>query len=220
SWWSAWMPGDPAGEPPNDPRLVETLTTIEPQSANLVTKTSAITPSNGAVGFDQYNNQTDMWEYDYGIGAPGSLVRRNHTDFVQVNPVNSVDYRTTSVHLRSLPAQTQIFDAVGTEKSRTSFEYDNYANDGSHAPLVNRSGISGFDASFTTSYTTRGNLTRATNWILSTSTQLFTHSQFDIAGNVVKSIDARGNATILEYNDRFGSPDGDARANVAPSELG
>ena len=219
SWWSAWLP-DPAAEPQNDPRLVETVTTLEPQGANLVTKTSAINPANGAVGFDQYNNQTDSWEYDYGVGSPGILVRRTHTDFLTVNPVNGVNYTTTSVHLRSLPVQSQVFDPVGIEKARTNYEYDNYASDGSHAPLVNRSGISGFDTSFTTSYTTRGNATRVTNWILSTGTQLFSYSQFDIAGSLVKAIDARGNATTIEYNDRFGAPDGDARSNDAPSQLG
>jgi RHS repeat-associated protein len=219
SWWNAWMP-DPYGEPQNDPRLVEVVTTLEPQSANLVTKTSAINPSTGAVSFDQYNNQTDSWEYDYGVGAPGFLIRSTHNDFLQINPVNGVDYRTTSVHVRSLPIQTQIFDAVGIEKGRTTFEYDNYTNDGSHAPLTDRPGISGFDSSFSTSYVTRGNLTRVTNWILAAGTQLYSYSQFDIAGNVVKTIDPRGNATTLEYNDRFGAPDGDARSNVPPSELG
>ncbi len=106
------------------------------------------------------------------------------------------------------------------EKSRTTFEYDNYASDGSHAPLEARSSISGLDSAFTTSYVTRGNVTRATSWILSTSTPLHSYLQYDVAGNVVKSIDARGNATLFDFADRFGVPNSEAQGNAAPSELG
>lgn len=43
-------------EPPNDPRLIETTTTLADVSPNLVTKRTAVNPQTGAVGFDQYNN--------------------------------------------------------------------------------------------------------------------------------------------------------------------
>ena len=45
------------------------------------------------------------------------------------------------------------------------------------------------------------------------------YSQFDIAGNVVKAIDGRGYFTTIQYDDRFGTPDGNARLNAAPLEL-
>lgn len=83
-------------------------------------------------------------------------MRRTHTDYLKTNSVNSTDYTTTSIHVRSLPTQIQVFDASGVEKSRSTFEYDNYANDGNHAPLQAQSNISGLDSGFTTSYTTRG----------------------------------------------------------------
>jgi YD repeat-containing protein len=40
-----------------------------------------------------------------------------------------------------------------------------------------------------------------------------------VAGNVVKAIDARGNATTFDFTDRFGAPNGDAEANTSPTEL-
>ncbi len=51
------------------------------------------------------------------------------------------------------------------------------------------------------------------------------HAQYDIAGNVVKTLDPRSTtsnliATTFDFSDRFGSPDDDARANSAPSQLG
>jgi len=45
------------------------------------------------------------------------------------------------------------------------------------------------------------------------------YAQYDIAGNVVKSIDGRGNTTTISYADCFGSPDGNATSNIAPTEL-
>lgn len=207
NWWT----GAANDAPANDPRIAATITTLV--DTNQV--------SSQTFSYDDsvpFNNPSDVYEYNFGSGAPGALLRRTHTDYLKTNPVNGIDYTTTTVHVRNLPTQQQIFDAGG-EKARSSFEYDNYAADGSHAPLVNRAGISGLDATFTTSYLKRGNLTRKTNWLLSTSTQLHSYSQYDIAGNVVKVIDARGYATTVDFSDRFGAPDGNARLNSAPLEL-
>jgi len=151
SWWS----GSSDLAPPNDPRLSETTNTLV--DTNQVSKQT--------FSYDDtvpFNNRSDVFEYGFGSGTPGSLVRQSHTDYLKTNPVNSTDYTTTSVHIRSLPTKTQIFDGSGNEKARTTFGYDNYISDGSHAPLEARSNISGLDSSFTTSYLTRGNLTRTT----------------------------------------------------------
>ena len=209
SWWS----GSSDLAPPNDPRLTETTNTLV--DTNQVSKQT--------FSYDDsvpFNNRSDVFEYGFGSGTPGSLVRQSHTDYLKTNSVNSTDYTTTSVHIRSLPTKTQIFDGSGNEKARTTFEYDNYISDGSHAPLEARSNISGLDSGFTTSYLTRGNVTRTTGWILSTSTELHSYAQYDVAGNVVKTIDARGYATTFEFADRFGAPDTEAQSNTAPSGLG
>ena len=208
SWWT----GSANDAPPNDPRIADTTTTLvdtNQVSAQSYTYDDTV----------PFNNRSDVYEYHFGSGAPGALIRRTHTDYLKTNPVNGTDYTTTSIHIRSLPVQTQVFDASGVEEARTTFEYDNYANDGNHAPLQARSNISGLDSGFTTSYVTRGNLTRSTNWILSTSTELHSYAQYDVAGNMLKVIDPRGYATTLEFADRFGSPDSEAQGNSAPSEL-
>jgi RHS repeat-associated protein len=209
SWWA----GNADLAPPNDPRLSETTNTLV--DTNQISKQT--------FSYDDtvpFNNRSDIYEYDFGNGVAGSLVRRTHTDYLKTNPVNSTDYTTTSIHIRNLPAQTQVFDGAGVEKARSNFEYDNYASDGCHAPLEPRSNISGLDSGFTTSYVTRGNLTRTTNWILSTSTPLYSYSQFDVAGNALKVIDARGYASSFDFSDRYGAPDTEAQGNTVPSELG
>jgi RHS repeat-associated protein len=205
SWWNP-VNGD---EPPNDLRETDTTTTLTDVTPNLVSRQT--------FGYDDsvpFNNVSDVYEYDFGSGAVGTLIRSTHTEYLKTNAVNSTDYTTASVHIRSLPTQIQIFDFSGVEKARTTFEYDNYAT-----PLEPRANISGLDSGFTTGYVTRGNVTRTTHWILSTSTQLHSYLQYDVAGNVVKSIDPRGYATTFEFADRFGSPDTDAESNTSPSEL-
>lgn len=101
--------------------------------------------------------------------------------------------------IRDLPTQQQVFDASGTERARTTYEYDNYASDTYHAPLVDRPGISGLDSAFTTLYGTRGNTTRVSRWLLSNGTSINTYAQYDIAGNTVKAIDGRGLVAQVEY---------------------
>jgi YD repeat-containing protein len=231
SWWnaSATLHGEAGtGEPANDPRVVETLTTLE---NNQVTKRTSIDPRDATgqtVGFDQYNNQTNVWEYGYGAGAPGSLLRHTHTDYLSTNTVNGADYASpapnaSSIHLRNLPQQQSVYDAQEVESARTAYEYDQYTSDANHAVLADCPNISGLDAAFTTAYTTRGNVTSITRYLLDNGTatgSISAYSQYDIAGNVVKVSDARGNATLFDYTDRFGTPDAEARSNSAPTELG
>jgi RHS repeat-associated protein len=131
-----------------------------------------------------------------------------------------------------LPVQQSVYDAGGVERARTSYEYDNYASDANHAALQPRSGISGLctiitsptqcDNSNPPGFGQRGNPTGTTRYLLvngSVTGSISGYVQFDVAGNAVKAIDARGSATTMEYDDRFGAPDGEARSNSAPSEL-
>jgi hypothetical protein len=207
-WW--WSPGD-ATEPPNDPRVTDTTSTLADVTPNLISKKT--------FGYDDsfpYNNENDVKDYAFGNGSPGSLVRETTISFA-----TSSTYTGTSVHLRSLPSQVSVLDAGGVERARTSYEYDNYATDTNHAGLVNRSNISGFDSSFNTSYTTRGNATGTTNYLLMNGTvtgSVSAYAQYDIAGNAIKAIDALGNVTSFGFSDNYGAPDGNL-SNSSPSEL-
>jgi len=206
SWWT----GGASTAPPNDVRLAETVTTLA--DTNQVAKQT--------FGYDDtvpFNNQNNVKEYDYGSGAVGSLVRETRTTYV-----TSSTYTGTSVHVRSLPAQVSIYDGGGVERARTTYEYDNYATDTNHAALVNRSSVSGFDSAFNTSYSTRGNITGATRYLLSAGAvigSVSSYSQYDIAGNITKTIDESGSTTELYYADCYGAPNGEARTPSTPAEL-
>jgi RHS repeat-associated protein len=211
----------------NNPQITEIFTTLEPAQANKVSKQT--------FGYDKYANQTDVYEYDYGSGTAGPLVRRSHTDYLAssydtLNPTSANPDLNLTSHIRNLATQVSIFDAGGVERARSTTEYDNYVLDGAdclhsfHCPLQSRTNISGFDA---LSYTMRGNPTRSTRYLLTNGAvtgAVSSYSHYDVAGNVIRAIDPRSTVsnfivTSIDYDDRFGVPDTEARANSVPSEL-
>ncbi len=204
--------------PVNNPMIVENEETLA--DGNLIKLTSSINPTNGQWAFDDFNNSTDIWEYDYGAGQPGTFKRRTHTDFV--SDTNYTSY--SGSHLRSLPSQTWISsDAGGTNKiSLTQFEYDNFSSGGNYANLTTRSNVVGHDStSYDTTFTRRGNVTKVTSYenAANQTGAISVYSQYDILGNVVKAIDGKGYSTTIDYSDRFGSPDGEAQSNTTPTYL-
>jgi len=212
-----WQPGctvSPwSSSIPNNHRIGEVDTTL--------TDTGQV--SKQVFGFDCYNNKTDVYTYDYGAVTPA---RHTHTDYV---PGTAYTDRT-GAHIRNLPSQVSLFDVNGVEQARTVFAYDNYVDDGSHnyAPLVDRPNISNFDPAFGTGYGTRGNPTSTTTYLLTAGLvtgSITSYMQFDIAGNLVKTIDGRGYATTLNFSDNFGAPNdavesNGSPSNTAPPELG
>lgn len=211
SWWQ----GIADKEPANDPRLVETRTTLV--ETNQVSIRSSINPQTGAVSYDQFNNQTDVWEYDFGInGSPGPLLRHIQSQFLTTNPITGGNYLSDVVHILSLPVRVSVFDAGGIERCRSTFEYDNYSSG-----MTNRLNITSHESQrFDTGFTHRGNLTKSTQWLLP-DIPISTSTTYDIAGNPVTRTDANGKTSHFEFADRFGQPDGNARANdQRPVELG
>jgi hypothetical protein len=225
-WWGAWQGPRGPDEPPNDTRLTDATATLADVTPNLVAKQE--------YSYDQFNNRRNTWEYDFAPdGAFSYPIRHTRTNYLVVNEVNNVDYTgfaigspTDSIHLRSLPREQLVYavnQSTGADiqpaAAQTTFEYDKYDSSTNHAPLVNRSGISGHDAGFGTGRETRGNATAISRWLDTTSSWVTISQQYDIAGSIVKKVDARGFATIIDFADHFGAPNGDARANTSPSEL-
>ncbi len=169
--------------------------------------------------YDCYNNLIDTSEYDYGVGAASALLRRTHTDYLTsgydtiAGGVSNPNPDAT-IHIRSLPTQQSVYDANGVERARTTYEYDT-------APLgalVDRAGITGLvsrsgqavGAGYApTSDLMRGNPTKVTRWLLATTgpvaadTGIFSSSQYDVAGNIVKTRDSNNNDTTFDYSDSF-----------------
>jgi RHS repeat-associated protein len=212
--WCTGFPCTQATAPSKDPRLVETITTLS--DTNQVSKKTSIDPadpSGNTVGFDQYNNQTDVWEYDFGAGQPGAFSRRTHNSYVTTGTyVNANTNPALGAHLRSLRSQSWISsDTAGSSKrALTVYEYDNYVSDSRHQPLLPRASITGHATNSCTPTNTcissnRGNLTGTTSYsdAASQTGPVTSSSQYDIAGNIVATVDARGNLTTLSFSDSF-----------------
>lgn len=214
SWW--YCQGCTSDNAPtNNPQLIETTEVLA--DTNQISKKT--------YSYDSRNNLTDTYEYDFGVGSPGAFLRRSHTNYLTVNPVNNVDYTSaTGIYMPSLPSESWISSDINgsTKVSRTIFEYDNYVSDSTHAALTNRtSTIRHDDSNFGTSFTTRGNVTKTTSYTNAAAQTgaVSSYSQYDVLGNIIKTIDPNGNATLIGYADNFGSPNAEATTNSAPSQL-
>lgn len=191
------------------PRLRSETTTLH--DVNLVSRRN--------YDYDNYHNVIGVREYDYGISAPGSLVRRTSTSYLTTNPnqggANYTDDPT--IHITGLPTETSVFDGNGNQLTKTTFDYDLY----SQQPLQDAPNIVQHDSTYSTGYGYRGNLVKQTTYLnITSSTSITTYKQYDIAGNVVKTIDGNGNTTIIDYTDRYGTAVGEARSNTTPPGLG
>ncbi|MET0623077.1 MAG: hypothetical protein ABW250_08880, partial [Pyrinomonadaceae bacterium] len=201
------------GARPNNPQVTQTLTTLG--------DTSQV--SKQTFSYDQYGNQTDVYEYDFGAagsGSVGAFLRRSHTDFVTAAAyVNAAASPATGAGLRGLPLRgwvsTDEAGAASNRVSLTEYEYDNYASDSRHAPLVPRPNITWLcptvDAqnqcvlSGDASLTVRGNMTGVTSYANAPaqSWPVTASKQYDVAGNVVETIDGRGHEAQVTYGDSF-----------------
>ncbi|HKQ75463.1 MAG TPA: RHS repeat-associated core domain-containing protein [Blastocatellia bacterium] len=214
---------------PNNPKITQTLSALV--DANRVSKQT--------FAYDAHFNRTDVYEYDYGSGAPPTYATRHtHIDYVTINSVNSINYAgpasgpyytASDYHIRNLPSKQIVYsvnttNGAETRAAQTEYEYDNYDSGVAyHADLLGRSNISGMDSAYTAtnSKPARGNVTKVKRYkdAAALTGPIESFQQFDVAGNVLVAVDGRNNSTTFEYNDRYGSPNGQAQANSAPSEL-
>jgi RHS repeat-associated protein len=133
---------------------------------------------------DVFSNQTDLFEYAYGSGAPGGLVRQTHTDYVGSD--NTVPASLPAgaptppayTYLASLPQRQILKDGSGAVKAQTSYSYDEGTPSG-------ESGIVNYNASVGSA---RGNATTVSRWRDTdggggAEKWLNTTTTFDVAGN-------------------------------------
>src|SRR5262249_4677682 len=143
------------------------------------------------------DNVIEQREYDYGSGAPGSLVRKTDSTWLKTNPINSQDYTSTSIHILNRKSSEIVYNGVGTQIAKTLYEFDSYTAG------IAASGAIQHDAAFSTAYTTRGNQTAIQRWRNTDGALLTTRNQLDDSGNVLSITDPLGNATSLSYTDNF-----------------
>ncbi len=86
------------GATPTDPQITQTNTTSS--------DTGQV--SADVFAYDRYNNQTDDYEYDYGSGSPGALLRHTFKNYR-----TDAQYIDPNVHLLGLFFYGQVYDGSG-----------------------------------------------------------------------------------------------------------
>lgn len=140
-------------------------------------------------------NPTETREYDYGPSGPGALLRR--TDYAYLH-TNNQSY--INLNIVDKPTKITVYDGSGNMAAQTVNEYDNYSHTGQ--PMQS-SGAIQHNATFGTSFTTRGNLTAVSRWRNTDGAYMTTTNQYDNAGNLLSSIDPGGHETSYSYADSW-----------------
>ena len=182
-----------AGAPACNARVKEITSTLS--DTNQVAKK--------VFGYDDsvpYNNQSDVYEYDFGTGAAGGLVRHTHTDYLTATSYTDA---VAGAHLRSLPVASRVYsvnpsNGAETLAAQSTITYDEPGYVAPPYPSV----TGWIDPGIA-----RGNVTTTGTWLDTTGAYLLTHAQYDQCGNVRKAWDARDtgltNPSQVSYFDAF-----------------
>jgi hypothetical protein len=162
--------------PLHDPQTVSQTTTINGQ----------VSAQN--YFYDQYNNESERDEYDFGTGSPGSPIRATVTAYQYYAGA------PPAASILNLPQQRLVCTAIGTGcTTSTATARTNYTYDGAAYPPVVESSIGNHDPAYSTggaNNLTRGNATTVTQY-LSPTASLASNYSYDIAGNILTAWDPR-----------------------------
>jgi RHS repeat-associated protein len=172
---------------------------------------------------DDYYNETHAYEFAYGdgpeIGGPigcwsdlTSHYRRTVTAY-QNSPYDNAN----GPYMPSLANSVSVFSGSGIEVAKSTVAYDEYQAENNPpsgfesrtAALVARNNLTGNQAVYASTYTTRGNPTTIASQIKALAgfepldRWVVQSRQYDAAGNVVKELDGLRNVTSISYSNTY-----------------
>ncbi|HEV2708128.1 MAG TPA: hypothetical protein VGV59_19585, partial [Pyrinomonadaceae bacterium] len=167
--------------------------------------------------YDEFNNPTDVYEFDYGQGAPAAYpMRHTRTTYLRVNSSNGLNYIDRHINLLRLPETRQVYAVNPATGGETLVAQSQTRYDEAAYPTLTYAAVAGWSAPSTPA---RGNPTTARSWLDQTNSWIETHAQFDQTGNVRNVWDARGNRSQVSYEDSF-SDGANARQTYAfPTQM-
>ncbi|HXM40628.1 MAG TPA: hypothetical protein VN924_05215 [Bryobacteraceae bacterium] len=176
SWWTSGgaNPQSSYFIPAYNPRVIDKTVTIGTQQ------------SQQNFTYDQYNNQTEEDDYDFGTSPSyGTLIRATTTAYDQ-----SYISSYPGVYIVDLPTQRLVCTAIGTGcTTSTATAWTAYTYDETAYPPVAESSIGNHDPAYSTANVSRGNATTVSQYL--NQSPLSSHYSYDIAGNVLTAWDPR-----------------------------
>ncbi len=202
-WWSGGV-----GHP-NAPRVDTRPQKVE----NTVHQGGPITSKREFL-YDQYNNRTDTYEYDWDASTP---IRRTHLTYE-----TSTTYMDPAVHIRGLVTKSWVCGSgtgpcvEGSAVSKTEYVYD-----GESLTWVGNGTTGHINSPYgSTSYTTRGNLTKVRRWRdLPTGKWIESRVKYNTLGNPIEAIDPLNTSTTVSYTDSFENPPSGITARAFPTSV-
>jgi RHS repeat-associated protein len=183
-----------------NPRIIRTTVTLPDTGQVSKTETdfndtyTYQVTSDSSTYTDARLNPTETREYDYGSGAPGSLVRKTDTSYWHNQSAGSA-YLTG--HIWNRVFQKDVYDGpTSTLVASTQYNYDS-------TTISSTSSVIQHDTAFNTGYTLRGNVTQIKRLLTSTGTWLTTTNSYNDVGNLVQTTDPGGHTYTLSYADNF-----------------
>jgi RHS repeat-associated protein len=168
------------------PTSIQT-TTYPGGKVSLVTK--SYDPGLGT-GAPIFGNVVTEKEYDWGVGAPGPLVKETDTTYQwQING----NYLTA--HMVDLPASVVVKDGNGSRMAETDYTYD-------EPQYLTASGITTQHGAALNG-TVRGNLTTVKRWLNTSNSFVTTHTNWYDTGEADQQTDALGNTTTHSYDPAY-----------------
>lgn len=143
-----------------------------------------------AIGNAIYGKVPTKSEYDYGNGAPGSLMRTTTNTYLALNNSSYL-----SANLLDLVSSVQIKDGGGTQRAYTTYSYDG-------SSLIS-SGITTQHNSAPPNGNTRGNLTSVARWLNTTGAYLTSTNTYFDTGMVNVAKDPKLNPTTYAYSSTY-----------------
>jgi RHS repeat-associated protein len=147
-----------------------------------------------------FGNVKKQFEYDWGQGAPGPLLRETDTTYQW-----EVSAAYLTAHLLDLPASVIVYDGSHNKMAETGYVYD-------EPGYLTATSVA-------TQHTTppsavRGNLTTVNRWLNTSNSFIASHTNWYDTGEVFQEIDSLGHTTSHSYDPFYAGAYGTSTCNA------
>ena len=151
--------------------------------------------SSKTISYGSFGNVTDEYDYDWGAGAPGSLLRHKKQTYLHDS---NTAYGDLAAHILDRVTSSSVYgpdDATLLSQATTGYD--------SPVP-TSTTGIIQHDYSgYPATNTVRGNATQTSHWVNTNSSWVTITNVFNDVGNLIQTTNPLGSITTFGYTDNY-----------------